>query len=425
MLKKIKFLMFFVAILLIAVNLPIQQLIPVVSNETASAKSLDNEEEVVLENKNISKPVITNAETKNFNINEIETLNEKVSYQSSAKSAIMIEADTGRILYSKNSEQQLPMASTTKIVTAITVIDNCDNLDEVVKIDNKAVGVEGTSIYLRKGEQLTVRELLYGLMLRSGNDAATALAIHIGGTVENFCEMMNKTAQNCGATNSNFVNPHGLDAKGHYTTAKDLAIITAYALDNPDFAEIVSTKSKTIGDGESTRLLMNKNKLLSKLDGCIGVKTGFTNDAGRCLVSACERDELKLVCVVFNCGPMFEESEDLLELGFDKFKMCEILPPYKSMDNIPVENGVKDYVGSYSRKGLSLPLTKEEESNLNIQIELEQTLVAPVEKDKVVGKVEVYAGKHLIFSEKIYTMKEVDSKLIKDKVKDILDNWNA
>ncbi len=350
---------------------------------------------------------------------------DKISYTSSAKSAYLMETTTGRILYEKNSEQKLPMASTTKIVTAITVLDNCENLDEVVNIKSNSVGIEGTSIYLREGEQLTVRELLYGLMLRSGNDASVALANHIGGSVENFCSMMNKLATDLGLENSNFVNPHGLDTEGHYTTAHDLAVITAYALRNEEFAKIVSTKNIVIGQGESRRSLANKNRLLGNLDGCIGVKTGFTNDAGRCLVSACDRDGLKLVCVVFNCGPMFEESSEMFELVYKNYKMLEIIPSYNTYDNINVENGTKNFVTTYSRAGFIIPVNKNEEANINVIIDIKPSIEAPVEKDTEVGKVEVYLGKHLLFSEKIYTMDKVSSRLLSDKVKDILDNWNA
>ena len=344
---------------------------------------------------------------------------DKISYTSSAKSAYLMETTTGRILYEKNSEQKLPMASTTKIVTAITVLDNCENLDEVVNIKSNSVGIEGTSIYLREGE------LLYGLMLRSGNDASVALANHIGGSVENFCSMMNKLATDLGLENSNFVNPHGLDTEGHYTTAHDLAVITAYALRNEEFAKIVSTKNIVIGQGESRRSLANKNRLLGNLDGCIGVKTGFTNDAGRCLVSACDRDGLKLVCVVFNCGPMFEESSEMFELVYKNYKMLEIIPSYNTYDNINVENGTKNFVTTYSRAGFIIPVNKNEEANINVIIDIKPSIEAPVEKDTEVGKVEVYLGKHLLFSEKIYTMDKVSSRLLSDKVKDILDNWNA
>ncbi len=360
----------------------------------------------------------------NENINEVFT--EKISYNSSAKSAILIDAQTGRVLYSKNSEEKLPMASTTKIVTAITAIENCTNLDEKITIDPKAVGTFGTSIYLQPNEELSVRELLYGLMLRSGNDASVAIAYAIAGSEENFCEMMNQTATKIGATNSHFVNPHGLDEKEHYTTASDLAKITAYALENETFAEIVKTKTITIcKDQENKRYLINKNKLLASLDGCIGVKTGFTDNAGRCLVSACERDGLRLVAVVFNCGPMFEESAEMFEKAFNEFKLVEILPSYHFVKSVPVENGEGDFVGLYTRGSFKIALSEKEESNLNVVFNAPESLDAPVKYDMEVGDVEIYYGNHLLFSEKIYTIEEVDSKLFKDKLKEILDNWNA
>ena len=222
-----------------------------------------------------------------------------ISASSSAGSAFVFDADSGRVFYSKNADAKRAMASTTKIATAITVIDNCQDLDAEVKIDKRAVGIEGTSIYLREGEVLTVRELLYGLMLRSGNDAAVALAIYTAGSVDEFATLMNKTAEKAGAENTNFANPHGLDNENHYTTARDLAKITAYALNNEDFAQIVSTKNiKIPSKEEGYRFLSNKNRLLSSLEGCIGVKTGYTSKAGRCLVSAAERDGLRVVCVV-------------------------------------------------------------------------------------------------------------------------------
>ncbi len=349
-----------------------------------------------------------------------------IEYHSSARSAVLMESTTGRILYNKNMDAKLPMASTTKIVTAITVLENCLDLDSKITIDNRAVGVEGTSIYLQPGEQLTIRELLYGLMLRSGNDASVALACAVGGDVPTFCSMMNALAHRLGASESNFVNPHGLDAENHYTTAHDLAIITAYALENPNFLEIVSAKTKTIRDGEENRrYLANKNRLLASLDGCIGVKTGFTSKAGRCLVSACEREGLRLVSVVFNCGPMFEESAEMFEAAFKKFRMVEVLPAYHYIRSVPVENGSNAYVSVFSKEGFSLPLTAEEESNLSVVFEIPESLKAPVKKEQNVGKVQIYYGKHLLFSGKTYTMEEVDSKLLKDKVKDILENWNA
>ncbi len=349
-----------------------------------------------------------------------------ISASSSAGSAFVFDADSGRVFYSKNADAKRAMASTTKIATAITVIDNCQDLDAEVKIDKRAVGIEGTSIYLREGEVLTVRELLYGLMLRSGNDAAVALAIYTAGSVDEFATLMNKTAEKAGAENTNFANPHGLDNENHYTTARDLAKITAYALNNEDFAQIVSTKNiKIPSKEEGYRFLSNKNRLLSSLEGCIGVKTGYTSKAGRCLVSAAERDGLRVVCVVLNCGPMFEESAAMINAVYQKYKSYEILEPYKFVADIPLGNGETPTVQVYSKKGLTLPLTEEEYSKITTEYDLPEILSAPVKSGQVVGEVKVYYDKHLIFSEKIYTIDEVDSKLLKDKVKDILDKWEV
>ena len=347
-----------------------------------------------------------------------------ISATSSATSAYVFDADTGRVFYEKNANTKRAMASTTKIATAITVIENVADLDAIVKVDKRAVGIEGTSIYLRTGEELSVRDLLYGLMLRSGNDAAVALAIYTAGSVEDFAALMNKTAETAGAENTHFTNPHGLDDPDHYTTAKDLARITAYALKNPNFAQIVSTKNiKIPSSEEGTRFLANKNRLLNSLEGCIGVKTGYTSKAGRCLVSAVERDGLRVVCVVLNCGPMFEESAEMLNEVCEKYKSFEILAPYQYIRDIPIENGDVSSIQVYSQAGLRLTLTDQEHADIHITYDLPEILSAPVKSNEVVGKVQVYYGKHLIFSEKVYTINEIDSKLLKDKVKDIIDRW--
>jgi len=350
-----------------------------------------------------------------------------ISASCSGASAFAFDADSGRVFYQKNAQQKRAMASTTKIATAITVIRNCDNLDEEVKISAESVGVEGTSIYLREGEVLTVRELLYGLMLRSGNDSATALAYHCAGSLEEFAKLMNETAVLAGATNTNFVNPHGLDDPSHYTTAQDLAKITALALQNDDFRQIVSTKNiKITGNSEEAyRFLANKNRLLGSLPGCIGVKTGYTSKAGRCLVSACERDGLRVVCVVLNCGPMFEESADIINSIYEKYASFEILAPYNVVGSIPLLNGDVASIQVYSRNGLKLALSQEEFSQITVEYDLPETLNAPIKVDEPVGKVQVYFGKHLIFDEKIYTIDEVDSKLLRDKMRDILKKWSV
>lgn len=244
---------------------------------------------------------------------------------STARGMCTMEVTTGRVLYEKNAHARMPMASTTKIATAITVIEHVADLDEIVKVNDKAIGIEGTSIYIQKGEELTVRELVYGLMLRSGNDCSVALALHVSKTVPEFSALMNDMARRVGAINTNFTNPHGLDEAEHYTTAYDLALISAYAMRDPVFAEIVATKEKRISGVEYPRVLLNKNRLLRSNADIVGVKTGFTSKAGRCFVGGLRDSGMTVICAVLNCGPMFPESEMLMERATDEFYMHRVL----------------------------------------------------------------------------------------------------
>lgn len=332
---------------------------------------------------------------------------------SSAKGMCVIDKASKRILYSKNENEKLPMASTTKVVTLITVLQNCDNLDEYIQVDNASVGVEGTSIYLRKDETIKVRDLLYGLMLRSGNDAATALAYHVGGSIEGFADMMNDLAKNVGANNSHFSNPHGLDDPEHYTTAYDLALITAYALNNPIFQEIVSTKNYVIEatNKSDKRYLKNKNKLLSTLDGCCGVKTGYTSKAGRCLVSACSRDERTTVCVVLNCGPMFEESTALLNYSFDDYKNVKIIDKNKEIYNEYIINENEGKLYLYADEDYYYPLTNSEMKELRLDYSVELDKASSGDN---VGEIKIFLKNDLIKTLKLYTMNKID-KLIDSK----------
>ncbi len=343
-----------------------------------------------------------------------------------AKSMVVIEADSRRVLNDKNKDERLAMASTTKIMTALVTCKNVKDFDEVVAINDNAVGIEGTSMYLKKGEKLTVKELLYGLMLPSGNDAAMALAYYVGGSEERFVEMMNEQAKELNLQNTHFANPHGLDADGHYTSAYDLAIITAEALKNDTFKEIVSTKNiRVTGSKENEpRFLSNKNKLLKTLEGCTGVKTGFTDNAGRCFVCSCTRDGMTLISVVLNCGPMFEESAKLLNACFEKYKMREILEPYAQGENIKVSNGESDFVQTVTKHGFSYPLTDEEFNNIKIVRNQPEILDAPVVKEQKIGEIEIYLDKNLLFKENIYTMENVKSTKYLDKIWEIVDEWN-
>ena len=332
---------------------------------------------------------------------------------SSAKGMCVIEKDSGRILYSKNKDQKLPMASTTKVATAITVIENCDDLDESIAVNDGAIGVEGTSIYLRKDEEIKVIDLLYGLMLRSGNDAATALAYHIGGGIDEFAKMMNEMAKKAGASNTNFVNPHGLDDPNHYTTAYDLSKITAYALNNPIFEKIVSTKNYIIEatNKSEKRYLTNKNKLLRSLDGCCGVKTGYTSKAGRCLVSASKRDDCTIVCVVLNCGPMFEESSALINSAFNEFELKKIIDKNQEIYNEYILSDKEGKLYLYTDEDFYYPLRADEFEDIKIKYSVELKDAKSLDE---VGKIDIFFKNDLIKSLKLYTMNKID-KLINNK----------
>ena len=252
----------------------------------------------------------------------------------SAQSGILMDACTGRVLYEKQADQQSLIASTTKIMTALLVCEQCNVLDRM-KIPKEAVGIEGSSMYLQEGEILTLQELLYGLMLHSGNDAAVALAIYCGGTVEGFAAMMNDKARQLGLTGTHFENPHGLDSPNHYSTARDLAMLTAYAMKNPIFSQTVSSKSVRVG----SRAMQNHNKLLWRVEGADGVKTGYTKAAGRILVSSATRDGRRLICVTINDGNDWADHSTLLEKGFSIYSVQQLIREGDSLGYATVFSG--------------------------------------------------------------------------------------
>ncbi len=356
----------------------------------------------------------------------VRTTNAQSLYTSAVGSCVL-EGSTGRVLFEKNKDKKLAMASTTKIMTAITAIENCDDLDERFEISPKAVGIEGTSLYLRKGDTYSTRDLLYALMLISGNDASVAIAEHIAGSTSEFVTLMNEKAKEIGAVNSHFANTHGLDADGHYTTAYDLALITAYALNNDTFREIVSTKNTKIvntKDGlEEARYLKNKNKLLFRMDDCIGVKTGYTDDAGRCLVSAIERNGMRLICVVLNCGPMFEESASLLNSCADTYNLVDITSLYDYNNKIKVVDGRTKTAEIGTRESFIYPLSEYEKNILKFEYDLPEYLEAPLKKGEEIGEIKIFLNNDLLFSEKIYTIDDIKSKTILQRLKEFAGNW--
>ena len=252
----------------------------------------------------------------------------------SARKAILVDGTTGRILFEKNIDEQSLIASTTKIMTALIVCEQCNVLDRM-RIPKEAVGIEGSSMYLQEGEVLTLQELLYGLMLQSGNDAAVALAIYCGGTVEGFVELMNDKAHTLGLSNTHFANPNGLDAPGHYSTARDLAVLAAYAMKNPVFHQTVSTKSLKIAQ----RYLTNHNKLLWRVEGADGVKTGYTRAAGRILVSSATRSGRRLICVTIDDPDDWNDHSSLLEQGFSGFQVRQLVRAGEVLGTVETAGG--------------------------------------------------------------------------------------
>lgn len=273
----------------------------------------------------------------------------------SADHAILMDAGTGRVLYEKQADSQSLIASTTKIMTALVVCEQCNVLDRV-RIPKEAVGIEGSSMYLQEGEVLTVQELLYGLMLRSGNDAAIALAIYCGGTVEGFAELMNDKARRLGMENSHFVNPNGLDAPGHYSTARDMARLASYAMDNPIFAQTVSTKTVSIGN----RSLRNHNKLLWQVEGADGVKTGYTKAAGRILVSSATRQGRRLIAVTMNDPDDWNDHKQLLEKGFEGYSVRQIVQKGDCLGTTEIAGGQAGLVSLIAMESFVYALAPEE-----------------------------------------------------------------
>jgi D-alanyl-D-alanine carboxypeptidase (penicillin-binding protein 5/6) len=253
-----------------------------------------------------------------FQLNDGKLLRQ-ISASADGKSEIVEELSTGTTLFEKNSNKQLPMASTTKIMTALIIIEDCD-LDEEIVVPDEAVGIEGSSIYLKKDEKISIKDLVYGLMLRSGNDCANTLAIHHSGNIKNFVIKMNEKAKEIGANDTNFTNPSGLPDENHYTTAKDLCLIARTAMQNETFRKVVATKNYN----GKYRSFVNKNKLLNSVDGADGIKTGYTITAGRCLVSSATRNGMTVICVVLNCPDMYERSKEMINNSFNQFEFRNI-----------------------------------------------------------------------------------------------------
>jgi len=302
-----------------------------------------------------------------------------LAVSTSATSAILMDADSQRVLYEQNADQKMLIASTTKIMTALVAIRE-GNLSETVKVSRNAAYTEGSSMYLKEGEELKLETLLYGLMLCSGNDAAVAIAEHVGGSVQGFVVMMNETAKSLGMTSTSFANPNGLDHESHYSTARDMARLACAAMENATLLRIVSTKTITIGG----RTMTNHNKLLSYQKGCLGLKTGYTKAAGRTLVSCAENKGQRLVAVTLQDGNDWADHQTLFSYGFSAYPARQTAVLGQVISYEPVTGGMQTTVPLVSADHFAWPLAEGEE--IETRIELDRPLIAPLKAGEAVGQ---------------------------------------
>jgi len=328
-----------------------------------------------------------------------------------AKSAIVIEAATGKVLYEKDANSKRYPASTTKMMTLIVALEY-GKLEDTVIVSKNAVETEGSSLGLDEGEKIKLSDLLYGMMLVSGNDATVAVAEHIAGSVDKFAQLMTKKAIEIGAQNTSFVNSSGLPDPDHYTTASDLAKIAAYGYKNPMFATIVNTKEKLIPWGARAymRDLNNENRMLSLYDGSNGVKTGYTDIAGRCLVSAAKRDGVQLIAVVLDSEYMWNDSIDLLDYGFRNIQSLNLFKKKDIVKTVHVVSGKKDVIQLVADSDVDIPVADGEKDKFQTLIDVPERIYAPVGKGDPVGKVKImYNGKE-VASANLIAKESVDKR---------------
>lgn len=360
---------------------------------------------------------------------EIETASNNLSKEpvTNSKRCVIYDRKSKRVIYGKNEDVKGAMASTTKIMTAIIVLEN-EDLDKQVEIGAKAAGTGGSRLGLSKGDKITIRDLLYGLMLRSGNDAAVALAVEVCGTVEGFAEVMNEKAKELGLENTNFVTPHGLDSSEHYTTAKELAILTDYALSNDIFKQIVSTKNYTITINGYAKVLNNTNELLGVLEGVVGVKTGFTNGAGRCLVTETVRGERDIITVVLGADTKKDRTKDSIKLinyAFNNFNEIDLekeinimFEQWKNINskNIEIIKGKEDYIELElaTIKCKKILLSEKEIKNIEYEINYKNEIKAPIKEGTKVGEIVLKIENEKLEEIEILCKKEIKKKTMKD-----------
>ena len=341
-----------------------------------------------------------------------------------AKACVLIEASTGRVLGGQNMEKPLPMASTTKIMTALLALEQPE-LDEWFVVDSNAIHVEGSSMGLQEGDEVTLRSLVYGMLLPSGNDAANAAAVEISGTMDDFVLKMNQRAAQLGLENTQFRNPSGLDAEGHYSTALDMAKLCAAALENEDFRNIcgISRAQVEFGNPPYARWLENYNKLLTMYPHCIGVKTGFTEAAYRCLVSAAEQNGITLICVTLNCADDWETHERLYEHYFEKLDLAsavDLLPEKLPLaaEGINEAGDFADEVTVALAENTPLPLMKGEE--LRCELYSQPLLLPAVSEGEILGEAVFYAGEQELCRREVVALEDIRQN-VQEKAPSLID----
>ena len=355
-----------------------------------------------------------------------------------ARHAIIFDRNSKRTIYSKNENEKCKMASTTKIMTAIVVIEN-SKLDKIVEISSKASCTGGSRLGLSQNNKISIEHLLYGLMLRSGNDAAVALAESTAGNVDNFALMMNKKAKELNLTNTNFVTPHGLDNENHYTSAYDLAYLADYALKNETFSKIVKTKTCTIYINGRPKTISNTNELLGTFEGIYGIKTGFTNGANRCLVTSCKRGDLDFICIVLGCDTKKDRTRDsvkLLNYAFNNFTLIntkDIVINKFNEWNLSHKNSIYINKGKFQNLNLyldekSFPFTNvaiksSEKDKIEVSITFSSSFEAPLDKNTCVGNLALYINNTEYYSINILNKNNIIRKNIVDYILHIFQNY--
>jgi D-alanyl-D-alanine carboxypeptidase (penicillin-binding protein 5/6) len=339
--------------------------------------------------------------------NELESKTEPPEI--SAQTAVVMEMNSGKVLYEKNGKQKVYPASTTKILTALLAIEN-GNLDQKIRVPSEATGVEGSSIYLEAGEKISLRDLVYGLMLRSGNDAAIAISEVIAESPDQFIKLMNKRVKEIGAKDTNFVNPNGLFDKNHYTTAYDMALIAREAMKNPQFREVAGAKSWRADRGEGKyNLFYNKNKVVFEYPGGNGIKIGYTKASGRTLVASSERDGMELICVVMNAPNWFRDSYELMDYIYEKYEVVKVASAQRILNTVFVEKGDKDFVFTGPKENILCPVPKEENSSISFRYVLPDKVKAPISRWQEAGLLQIFIDGECICTQSLYYLEDIDN----------------